>query len=205
MLRIQLGPTAQPQRVDEGPTAPALAKALAEWLPEFAGRCVAVSEAEITKENIPSIFPLALVAPIDETSDHNIKVERQIEITESLLISLLYEPSRYPRADGGGSGLWAYYDLHSMRNRILFHAVDWIGPNGGRLAYKSGRVAVEPHAVAFEFMFDCCFYWCPSDPSAGPCLPDPPCSITASYGPANQLIYPVPPEPETSEDCNPCP
>lgn len=197
---IELHPAAPGECFDEGSVAPALAEALRGWFPEFGGRVLAVSEVEITKENIPTAFPLGLVSPIDDTSDHNPRTGKPVEITENVLVSFMFAPERYPRRGGGDSGLWKFYDIHPLRTRLIAGLRMWTGPNGARVAYRSGRIATNEHAVAAEFVLECSFVWAPPKPEAA-CVPEPPCVMRVSVGPGNRLVPTDIPE----EEPPPCP
>lgn len=206
--QIAFAPVPPPRDTDQPPTMPALAKALGEWLPELAGRCVAATEITITKENIPSTLPCAFVSLVSETAIDSDKASTDTEITEDVMISILYEPKKYPRRDGSESGIWAYYDLTRLRTRILAPAKQWVSPSGGRLRYRGGSVGLnnDGSAVVVELHLSHRFIWCAPDPDGPtPCDPPQSCLLTWCASPAGHLLPTDPPPQPEPEDCQPCP
>lgn len=151
------------------PTLPALAKAIGEWFPDLGGRSIAVSEAEVTAENVPTL-PLVMVALQKETSDHAVRSNGDITITEDILIQFWSAPERYKRADGSESPFWAYYDYSAVRDALLMRMLDWKSPAGYRLRYVGMDIESDPLAVVLTFNFRHEFKWC-RPPGEPPCIP----------------------------------
>jgi hypothetical protein len=140
-------------------TLPALAKAIAKWLPELGGRAFAVSEAEVTKENMPTL-PLAMVALAKETSTHSARSNKDPLIAEDILVQLWMKAERYKRADNTESPFWAHYDYDRLRDVLLKNALVWKSPRGSRLSYKGMDIESDHLAVTLTFKFEHEFIWC---------------------------------------------
>lgn len=138
---------------------PALAEAIAGWFPELGGRSLAVSDATITKENIPTL-PLVMVAFARSTatppsqSNHE-----QFIIVDSFIIEFWLPPERYKKANGI-SPFWSYYDYEAIRDELLANLLRWETPGGERIAYRSMNIEADALAVTLTFGFDATFRWC---------------------------------------------
>lgn len=150
---------------------PTLAAEIAIWFPELDGRSVAVSEADITKENIPGL-PLVMVAFAKSVSEHPINSTHfSVAITDTVVIEFWLEPSRYKRQNGTETPFWSYYDYESIRNILLTNLINWHGPNGERFAYRSMTIEAESLAVILTFTFLASFMWCADEPQIDQCVP----------------------------------
>lgn len=139
---------------------PTLAKNVAKWFPELEGRALAVSESDITKDNIPTL-PLCMVALVSEKSESNWQTRRDPEITEDFLIEFWFEPERYKNSEGGITPFWAYYNYERIRDTLIEESLRWETPKGGRIEYQSMTIEAEDFAVVLSFRFDHEFKWCP--------------------------------------------
>lgn len=138
----------------------ALARAIGEWLPELHGRSVAVSEAEVTAENVPAL-PLCMVALQKESAEHSGSSNAHPLIKEDILVQYWVRPSRYERADGSESPFWSHYDYGNVRDRLLANAIHWRSPREARLRYISMDIEADQMAVVLTFRFEHAFKWCP--------------------------------------------
>ena len=147
---------------------PTLAAKIAEWFPELNGRAIAVSEAEITKENIPGL-PLVMVAFAKSVSEHPTNAAHySIQMTDTIVVEFWMEPSRYKRQNGSETPFWSYYDYESIRNILLSNIINWDGPNNERFGYRSMTIEADALAVVLTFTFAAMFGWCADDPVINP-------------------------------------
>lgn len=145
------------------PLLPAIAKDIAIWFPELEGRSLAVSEAEITKENLPTL-PLVMVALLREDVDHSwVSASGKIEIMDDFVVEFLLKPVRYTRTDGSETPFWSFYDYEALRDRLLSRVVRWAGPKKQRLQYISLAVESDQFSVSVAFRFRSHFRWCAED------------------------------------------
>jgi hypothetical protein len=143
---------------------PALAEAVGQWFPELGGRSLAVSEVEITKENVPTL-PLAMVAFIRSTADPPTKSRADMfEMVDTFIIDFWMEPARYKKANGSETPFWSFYDYERIRDTLLTNIVRWESPGGERIAFRGMNIEAEPLAVTLTFTFQATFRWCPSGP-----------------------------------------
>lgn len=156
-----------PNAINQVGLLPALAEKIAEWFPELEGRSIAVSEADITKENIPKL-PLAMTAFSKGVSDHSPNSSmRTITITDTIIVEFWLEPSRYKRQNGTETPFWSYYNYEAIRNTLVSRILLWQGPNSERFAYRNLTIEADPLAVILTFTFIANFQWSSND------YPDP--------------------------------
>jgi hypothetical protein len=165
---------------------PALADQLAIWFPQLGGRALAVSDATITKENVPTL-PLVMLAFIRSTASPPVSRVDMFEIVDTFVIDFWLEPARYKRTNSTETPFWSYYDYESIRDTLLTNLSRWEAPGGERITFRGLTIEAEPLAVTLTFTFNATFRWCPSKrtdygeqftigfnlctPSA--CIPDP--------------------------------
>lgn len=125
------------------------AEALGEVFPELNGRSLAVADAEVTKENIPTL-PVALVSLIRDDPKHPAGSNR-IEMSDRFTLEFWYEPIRYRRADGTESPYWAFYDYDALRKRVLAFILHWRGAEGDRVYYAGLEVEAKEFGVSIVF------------------------------------------------------
>ena len=141
---------------------PTLADAIGEWFPELGGRALAVSEVEITKENVPTL-PLVMVAFLRSRGDQPAKSHNDnYEIEDQFVVEFWLQPARYRKANGTDTPFWSYYDYETIRDNLLTNLAYWEAPNGERIAYRGMMVDAESLAVTLTFTFIATFRWCPS-------------------------------------------
>lgn len=139
---------------------PAVALAVAEWFPILEGRALAVSEASITKENIPTL-PLVMVAFARSTSEQSAHSRSEMfECQDAFVIEFLMKPERYKRRDGSDSPFWSYYDYEEIRDTLLEGFTEWMGPGDERVAYRGMTITADPLAVDLTFAFLATYTWC---------------------------------------------
>jgi hypothetical protein len=166
---------------------PAVAEQLALWFPELNGRALAVSEVDITKDNVPTL-PLAMVAFIRAVANPPANGNAEIfEITDTFIIDFWLEPARYKKTNGSETPFWSYYDYEAIRDTLLTNLARWDAPGGERIAFRGLTIEAEPLAVTLTFTFIATFRWCPAKPkylgepfsvgfnlcTAPACIPDP--------------------------------
>lgn len=167
---------------------PALANAIADWFPQLEGRSLAVSEVEITKENLPTL-PLAMVAFIKgEGAPPSRSRNEMFDLTDTFVVEFWMKPEKYQRADGSETPFWTYYPYDSIRDTLLKNLSLWEGPGGERVAYRGLGIDAEPFAVTLTFTFIATFRWCANNRDTGEkfeisyrlctpkaCMPEPTC------------------------------
>lgn len=139
---------------------PALAESITQWFPELGGRALAVSEATITKENVPTL-PLCMIAFVRSVSDQPVNVQRStITMSDTFVVEFWMKPERYKRANGTESPFWSYYDYEAIRNTLLSNMVEWVGPHRERCVFRSLTIEADPLAVVLTFQFLATYQWC---------------------------------------------
>lgn len=146
------------------PLLPSFAEAVKIWFPEMQGRVLAVSEAKITKQNVPTL-PLCMIALTKGTGDHAWKSGKvEIPITDEFICEFWMEPERYKRANGTETPFWSYYDYSAIRQKLLDNALIWVDPGTrGRVEYVSVEVETSEFAVHVCFTLRAHYNWCRTD------------------------------------------
>lgn len=175
---------------------PALADAIADWFPELGGRALAVSEVELTKENVPTL-PLAMTAFVRSLAEPPVRgPATMFDITDTFIVEFWLPPARYKKANGSETPFWSYYDYEAIRDTLLSNLAYWESPNGERIAYRGMMVEADVFAVTLTFTFIAVFRWCPDKP---PALGEPIRSVGFT------LCVPEACCPETCYEEDPCP
>lgn len=141
---------------------PTVAAHVAIWFPELNGRSIAVSEAQITKENLPDL-PLVMVSLAREQNE-----DRPSDASKSLLnlrdnfvIEFWMEPARIKRGNGTETPFWSYYDYETIRSRLLAGLTGgYLGPSGERISYLNMTIESDAFSVVITFTFAATFQWC---------------------------------------------
>lgn len=140
-------------------TLPALAKEIDRFFPEIEGRVFPVSEAEVTKENIPTM-PLCMLAlnlnPFNMAANSN----KEIDYTEDFVVEFWFETNKYKRANNTISPFWAYYDFDPLRDKMITLMKYWKSPRDFKCAIKSMEIDSSELAVmvVFRIVHEVC--WC---------------------------------------------
>ena len=150
--------------MDNPSTLPAFAEAIKIWFPEMQGRVLAVAEAAITKENVPTL-PLCMIALAKETGDHKWRVGKvEIPLTEEFLCEFWMRPERYKREDGSETPFWSFYDYSAIRTRLLNNVLSWQAPGTkARIEYVSLDIEATSFAVHICFTLRAHYNWCPEE------------------------------------------
>lgn len=131
---------------------------VAKWFPELDGRALAVSEAQIDRENIPTL-PLAMISLEREVGNHKVAT-RRIDPVESFVLEFWFEPERYKKRDGSESPFWGFYNYETIRNRLLHHLLRYKSPVGERVQYVNLTVESSEFAVALTFRLQHSYEFC---------------------------------------------
>lgn len=186
------------------PLLPAIAKAIAGWFPELGGRSLAVSEAEITRENMPTL-PLVMVALIRENADHAWKAPNgKMTLDDDFMIEFMMKSERYKKTDNSESPFWAFFDYEAIRDKLWTNLSDWKGPGGQRIEYVSMDIDADQYSVNISFRCKAHANWCPDerDNEDGDGLPIGPGTIEMKLcEPKQQYCGPAFDEPPA---CDPC-
>lgn len=186
-------------------TLPQIASKIAEWFPMLGGRAVAVSEAELTAENVPTL-PLAIVALNNEAATHNYKGNSGPEIAEDFIVEFWLKTEKY-ETNGTVSPFWAFYDYNLIRDVLLANLLAWQNDVQTRFEYRTLDIASDHFATALSMRFRQHYKWCPPDILPDGCTPSTeidgqPTPIKVSIFGASNTCYPV--ECEKVEECEPC-
>jgi hypothetical protein len=139
---------------------PALAEAIAEWFPELEGRSLAVSEAAITKENVPKL-PLVMTAFVRSEANPTTKSRAEMyDVTEALVVEFWLEPARYKKANGSETPFWSYYDYEAIMETLLARIARWSAPGGKIMSFRGLTIEADALAVTLTFAFTATFRWC---------------------------------------------
>ena len=143
-------------------TLPALAKAIADWFPELNGRSLAVSEAKITRDNIPTL-PLVMVSLLRELGYHSVKTGRA-EPEEQIVVEFWFAPVKYTNGTNSSeTPFWAFYDYDTLRDRLMTHLKHWHSPRGERIEYFAMDVDSDQFATTITFQLRHKFTFCELD------------------------------------------
>lgn len=185
---------------------PAVAEAITEWFPELrtengGSRVVAVSDIDITKENIPTL-PIVLVAFAQSIGEQLLRSSSDdFKITDTFIVQFWLEPERV-KAGGKETPYWSYYPYEFIRNKLIAGFLNFEGPNGEHVAYRMLQVETDPLAARLTFTFIATFQWCTTDQQV---IAD---QIISEIGfrlctPASCIPEPECPE-QDDENCDPC-
>jgi len=172
------------------------ASALKIWFPKMENRVVAVLDSDITGDNVPTL-PLAMLALIRETAEHNPQTNASPKITEDFIVEFWMEPTKYQIE--GGAPFWAFYDYDSIRNMILSNLPNFVSSRQQRLKYVSLETDSTQFAAVLTFRFTHTYEWCPDDEMEDDCSPTldgKPLVITSCLQ--------VPPQPYCDDECAEC-
>lgn len=134
------------------PVALALCKALASWFPELEGRVVAVSETEITLENVPT-FPIAIVAFIRGDGKDSWKGNAPAECSDEYLIQYIVKSERYKLNGTTELPFWKFFNFEPKRRILCSRLKGWVSPVSGRWEYKSCDVESSTTDISLSFRF----------------------------------------------------
>lgn len=134
---------------------------VAKWFPELNGRSLAVSEAAVDAENVPTL-PIAMVALESEVAEHNVASNGNIRITNNFVLQFWFAPERY-KSEQGESPFWAFYDYERWRQRLLRNILKYRTPVKERVRYRSMTIESDPLAVIMEFKLSTQFDYCEDD------------------------------------------
>lgn len=180
-------PAAAPAAVPAVPGAsllPDLAKAIADAFPELEGRALAVSEAEITAENVPSLLPIAMLAVVSDDTVWPEKTNARVEIAETFMIKFMLKPVKIRRPDGAETPFWAFYDPVPLRNRLYALLWTYRSPAPARGRVRPSRMDFGADPLSTEISFTCTHksFWC--EPPAEPLLAPGCLTVQACFVPA---------------------
>lgn len=190
-----------------GPLLPDFAAKVAEWFPELGGRSLAVSEADMDRQKLPTL-PLAMtaLAASDMDGSWNWKSPTaQQTMYDSFVQEFWLKPMTVKREDGSETPFWSFYDYEHFRDVLLSHVQRYVGPRGQRVEYRRMTVEADAYAVILSFEFRAHFNWCALAIDApGDGEPINSGTITRNMVPKPSPICDPCPE-DHEEDCDPCP
>lgn len=151
---------------------PNIARNVALWFPELAGRSLAVSEADITEQNMPTL-PLCMVALANVDAEKWVwqSAASRTELADNFMVEFWLESVKLRKADGSETPFWAFYNYEDFRDRLLTEIVRYVGPRGQRVEFLKMTVESLPYAVILSFQFRSHLKWCaneiPNEPGDG--------------------------------------
>lgn len=178
--------------VRETETLPAVAAMLRELLPELDGRALAVTEAEITKDNVPTL-PLAMVAPLQQIFTHN--GGHRMTVAEEFMVEIWLDPAREKGAKGE-TPFWSYYEYNGFRDRLFTYLAAWRTPQNGTLTFVTMDVESNYLATVLSFRLRATYDICPD-------IEEPECPAEITFRLCQPRSAACPPVPEKEQ--NPCP
>jgi len=184
--------------VKEKRLLPAVANAIAEWFPLLKGRSIAVADATITRENVPTLPLVAVVFIASKGDQLRQSYSEQFKMEDDFAVQFWMKPERYTDAHGNETPFWSYYPYEYIRDKLLSNLVRWQTPNKERIAYRGMNVQADAMAVTLTFHFCATFQWCAEHNETG----EPFRIDFRLCTPAPCVIEDCEPEPEA---CNPCP
>jgi hypothetical protein len=143
----------KPERVE---TLPVVAEQLREWLPELNGRAVAITEAQVEKDNVPDL-PIALVYPLRQDFTHNGGFTMTVE--EEFVIEIWLEPVR-EKSKKGESPFWSYYQYNTFRNKMFAKFASIRSPQNGKYTFISMDVESSFLATVIAFRMRATYELC---------------------------------------------
>lgn len=133
----------------------ALVERLTVALPELDGRCIAVSEMEVNRSNVPTL-PIGMVALVDVTARQDEKTNRTPNIVEQIVAEFWFKSNKIKTDKNTETPFWAYYDYDPLLHKVVSAIFDWTTPKGYKLKFtrmdlESDEMAVH---ITFEFFHD---------------------------------------------------
>lgn len=142
---------------------PRVAYWIARSFPDLEGRALAVSDATITAENVPSL-PIAIVAFAKGVSGQPPSVVKTTAtFTDTFIVEFWLKPERYKKKDCSETPFWSYYDYEGIRNKLLGCLKRRLGPIGEKIVYQGMTQEASPFAVVLTFTFTAQFQACFDD------------------------------------------
>src|SRR5262245_60340890 len=98
---------------------PSLAKDIATWFPELEGRSIAVSDAKISRQNMPTL-PLVMVSFAHElvgataTASVNLSQRGEFEVIDEFVVEFWLKPSRIVKDNSVETPFWSFYDYEAI-------------------------------------------------------------------------------------------
>lgn len=131
----------------ETETLPWVAERMREWIPQLDGRAIAVTDSDVTKDNVPTL-PIALVAPLPQQFIHN--GGDVMTVAENFVIEIWLAPIR-EIGEEGELPFWAYYEYNKFRNKLFNRFAGERTPQNGAIEFIS--MDVESNFLATVLTF----------------------------------------------------
>lgn len=171
-------------------TLPAVAKQIRDWIPELGGRALAVTDALITKDNVPTL-PLVMVAPLRQDFTHN--GQGTMTVDEQFMVEFWLDPAR-EKGEKGETPFWSYYEYNDLRNKLFDAFATWRSPQNGTVRFISMDVDANALATVLSFRMGAVYQVCESDRWEAP--------AEITFNLCQPASAECPPEPEQETD--PC-
>lgn len=139
-------------------TLPAVAEALRLWMPQFNGRIIAVTDGDVTEENVPTL-PIGIVAPLRQNFR---PAGQRITVEEVFSLELWLDPRR-EKSLKGESPFWSYYEYNSLRNQLFTKLSTWRTPQNGAVVLNSMDVESSSLATVVAFRLTATYDICRQD------------------------------------------
>lgn len=135
------------------------AEYLNPYFPELGGRILPVSEAEVTKTNVPTM-PLCMLALTVAPFDHNPKGNGDIDITEDFIVEFWFATNKIKRTDQSESPFWAFYNYVPLRDKFIACTRRYKSPDDYKIKIVSMDISSSDLAVMVTFRCQHEFCWC---------------------------------------------
>lgn len=128
-----------------------LCRALVEDFPEYNSRVIAVSEADVQEDNIPS-EPLIMVSCVNVLfSGGDVKTNQEVEVTENLVIEFWDKTEQVKNRNKQDTPFWAFYDYDDILERMAVFGNEFRSPRKNRI--KLQRMDIDSSKAALVLAF----------------------------------------------------
>lgn len=139
----------------------AIAILIREAFPELDKRAFAVSEASLTKENMPNL-PLAFVSLgsiVGLNQSNNVQTPTDLE--ENISVEFWLASKSYKKSDGGVSPFYAFQDYKPTMDRLFNALTGFFTPQRKPVKFISFDMMSDEYFLAMCFKFSVVWRWCP--------------------------------------------
>lgn len=143
---------------------PDVAAQIREWIPALGGRALAVTDALITKDNVPTL-PLVMVAPLRQEFEHFGR--GRMTIDEQFMVEFWLDPAREKGAKGE-TPFWSYYEYNDLRDKLFNAFATYRGPANATFRFISMDVDANELATVLSFRMGARYDICEDSQWEGP-------------------------------------
>ncbi len=145
---------------DDIPSVVSIAHLIRKSFPELEERAFAISEVQLTKENMPNL-PLACVVlngikAVNQSND----VNTPVDIEEMLCAEFWTRSKNYAKADGGVSPFYAFQDYRQIMDRLFNALTGYFTPQRKPVRFISMDLMADEYCHTISFKFSVIWRWC---------------------------------------------